>query len=214
MKSNEIIVLDSGIANVGSVFNALQWLNVPVRVSQLEKEIMEAPGLIFPGVGSFDQGTAELKQKGLDIVVKKFAESNKPFLGICLGMQLLFQYSEEGGKSIYPEGLSLLPGGVRRFPTELPVPHVGWNTVHPLQGHPLFTKILPASFFYFTHSFYVAPARKENILATTEYGDNFASAVVSGNLMGVQFHPEKSGPSGLQLLRNFAEIVYGHRQVG
>jgi len=213
MKSKEIIVLDSGIANLGSVFNALQWLEIPVRISRSEKEVMEAPGLIFPGVGSFGHAAAELKQKGMDIAVKRFADSNKPFLGICLGMQLLFQYSEEGGESDYPEGLSLVPGRVMCFSTGLPVPHVGWNTVHPLQGHPLFAKILSASFFYFTHSFYVVPAKKENILATTEYGDTFTSAVVSGNLMGVQFHPEKSGPSGLQLLRNFAEIVYGSSQV-
>ncbi|MDZ4133027.1 MAG: imidazole glycerol phosphate synthase subunit HisH, partial [Dethiobacteria bacterium] len=134
-----------------------------------------------------------------------------PFLGICLGMQLLFTYSEEAnGLAPEAKGLDVVPGAVKRFPEGLPVPHVGWNKVNPVKNHPLFEGLDKDSYFYFTHSYYVQPDHERYSLALTDYGFPFTAAVAENNLLGVQFHPEKSGVAGLRLLSNFGKIIADH----
>jgi len=208
--SEKIVILDSGIANLGSVYNALKKIKIPAEVTRSTKVLMEAPGLIFPGVGSFGYASLEIRRRGWDVIIKDYLSSGKPFLGICLGMQLLLDDSEEdgGNRGDRPKGLGAIPGSVVRFGPGLPVPHVGWNQVYTRESHPLFKGIAQGSFFYFTHSYYVMPEFFEQVLATTDYGVSFSSAVCCKNVVGVQFHPEKSGPVGLRFLSNFGSMVF------
>ena len=171
-------------------------------------EIAAAKAVIFPGVGSFNHAAAVLRDKQLVKALLEVIADGKPFLGICLGMQLLFSQSEEADKIEEPaEGLKVITGEVKRFPATLPVPHVGWNKVNPVSYHPLFEGLTDGAYFYFTHSYYVKPEDNRHTLALTDYGFSFTSAVISNNLFGVQFHPEKSGPAGLRLLSNFGKII-------
>ena len=204
-----IVILDSAIANLGSIYKAVLKAGLQAEVSSQPSLILRAGGVIFPGVGSYRPAMQRLQEKGLVEVLINVIEAGTPFLGICLGLQLLFSYGEEGVNSLgtFPRGLDMLPGAVKRFPPGLTVPHVGWNRVYLQSPHPLFESLEEGSYFYFTHSYYVSPKQNEAILALTNYGSNFASAVARNNLMGVQFHPEKSGPVGLQLLRNFGRIT-------
>ncbi len=205
---NKLVIVDSGSANLYSIYKACQMVSLQPVISDQPGIVAEAGAVIFPGVGFFNHAARALQEKKLTAALLKVAADRRPLLGICLGMQLLFEESEESGNiSNAAKGLNVIPGRVKRFPAGLPVPHVGWNRAVPAIEHPLFEGLNGGAYFYFTHSYYVSPERRGHSLASTEYGFSFTSAVCSGNLYGVQFHPEKSGPAGLRLLANFGKII-------
>jgi glutamine amidotransferase len=204
--ASRIVVVDYGIGNLRSVEKALERVGVAALVSADPATLESAPGIILPGVGAFGDGMALLRERGLAPALQAAASAGKPILGICLGMQLLFEESEEMGRFA---GLGLLPGRVRRFPPSLKVPHIGWNQVHATRPSPLLAGVPQDSYAYFVHSYYVEPAQEGAVAATTDYGGPFASVVGQGCLFGLQFHPEKSQEVGLRMLRNFSAIVAG-----
>ncbi|HZS48597.1 MAG TPA: imidazole glycerol phosphate synthase subunit HisH, partial [Blastocatellia bacterium] len=166
--------------------------------------LRSADKLILPGVGAFGDAVRGLRQRGFDVLVKEAAETGKPILGLCVGLQMLFDEGLEFGRH---EGLGLIPGRVVPFPkTDLHIPHVGWNQVEITNGHPLLKGLAGDTYFYFVHSYYVEPAETTDVLGWTHYGIKYASVCGKGNVFGVQFHPEKSQENGLTLLRNFAEL--------
>ena len=198
-----IVIVDYGMGNLRSVQKGFQRMGFRAEVSSDPDAVARAGKLVLPGVGAFGDAMEELKRRGLAEAVVEAVGRGTPLLGICLGLQLLFQESEEGGRY---EGLGLLEGRVRKFPDGLPVPQIGWNQVHIRKPSPLFSGIPDGSFFYFVHSYYVEPEDPEDIVAETEYGISYASAVGRGNAFGVQFHPEKSQRMGLRLLENFGRL--------
>jgi glutamine amidotransferase len=200
-----IQIVDYGMGNLRSVQKALERLSVAAEICTNPATIKSCDKLVLPGVGAFRDAIAELRRQGFVEPIKMHIASGKPFLGICLGLQLLFDVSYEDGTW---EGLSVLPGKVVRFPesAELKVPHMGWNCVAAAAGCPLFAGIPPDSFFYFVHSYYVVPDDPAVAAGRTEYGQTFTSVVQRGNLFATQFHPEKSQKLGLQLLANFAGL--------
>jgi len=203
-----IIIIDSSSANLSSVYKAVKAAGLEGKVSDDPHLIGTAEALIFPGVGSFGHAAAQIKNKSLNDPICEAVAAGKPFLGICLGMQLLLAGSEEAGLSAETvPGLNIIPGFSKRFPAGLPVPHVGWNLARPVTSSPLFAGLEEGAYFYFTHSFYVEPADDQYVAAKTIYGLEFASAIDAKNLFGVQFHPEKSGPAGLRLISNFGKII-------
>jgi len=205
---SSLVIIDSGSANLNSICNALEMISLRAIITDQPQKIIAAKAVIFPGVGSFNHAAAALRDKQLTVALLQVIADQKPFLGICLGMQLLFTHSEEADKIKEPaEGLKIIPGEVKRFPSALPVPHVGWNKVNPVSSHPLFEGLTRDAYFYFTHSYYVQPEDSKHALSLTDYGFSFTSAVVKENVFGVQFHPEKSGPAGLRLLSNFGKII-------
>lgn len=209
-----IVIIDSGASNAGSVLNALTLLKQKAVVSHQPAEIRAAKGLILPGVGAFDQAMNKLEPlRG--VLEEKVLEQKCPLLGICLGMQVLAEHSEEG----FRPGLGWVKGSVKKLPAisaqgetaKSKVPHMGWNTVRPHHSDGLFRRTASASpsdwFFYFVHSYYLEPTSQKDVMGTTDNGFSFTSALQSGNIYGVQFHPEKSHAAGLQLLQNFLEVV-------
>jgi len=205
-----IVIIDYEMGNIKNVHHALTYLGYRVEISDNPELIKKARGLILPGVGAFRDAVKVLKEKQLDRMIKEMVEKGKPFLGICLGMQLLFSYSEENGLF---QGLGLIPGKVVRFPKALRVPHLGWNQVHYcLNGDGdkkvLFSGIKNDSYFYFLHSYYCIPDKEDTILTQSDYHQLFVSSVHRDNVFGVQFHPEKSSSQGLNLLKNFGEICH------
>jgi imidazole glycerol-phosphate synthase subunit HisH len=202
-----IVVVDAGLGNIGSVLNMLRKFSPVFMSSEDPAEIEKADKLILPGVGSFDTGMSNLKSKGiLDVLNEKVLKQGTPILGICLGMQLLTRRSEEG----ILQGLGWIEADTIKFKpedAELKVPHMGWNLVHENKQNKLLENLHEESRFYFVHSYYVKCDREEDILLKTKYGFEFASAVNKNNIYGVQFHPEKSHKFGLQLLKNFIELI-------
>jgi glutamine amidotransferase len=198
-----ITIIDFGLGNLGSVKNALDTLGVESVVSSKIQDIRKASGLILPGVGAAGEGMKNIKKRKLDISIAKEVQNGKPLLGICLGMQLLLTKSEEGSVRC----LNFVKGSVNKFKTELKIPQIGWNRVCFKKNSALFKSIPQNSYFYFVHSYYCAP-QDEQTIVTTNYGEVFCSALQKNNIYGVQFHPEKSGRYGLQLLTNFINIVY------
>ncbi len=204
-----IAILDYRAGNLTSVERALRSLGVPCLITDSHDEIRRAERIIFPGVGAAGKSMENLKQLGLDVLLRERLEAGPPILGICVGLQVLFECSEENDASC----LGILPGSVRHFPRTLKlsnddqykIPHMGWNAVTFTRQHPVFSDIPPQSEFYFVHSYYPDPEDQAHVYGTTEYGITFASAVAFRNLAAVQFHPEKSGTSGLKLLRNFCQ---------
>ena len=197
-----IAVIDYGVGNTQSVLFALQRLERDAILSSTATELEGAEGLILPGVGAFCEAMDNLRKNDLDTAVREAVRGGIPLLGICLGHQILFSESEEHGLH---RGLDLIEGRVHRFRGRTKVPHMGWNQV--TQGpSPLFGDIPDESFFYFAHSYYVEPRSEQVVIGTTEYGTRFTSAIGTNLIFGTQFHPEKSGPVGLQLLENFCEI--------
>ncbi len=197
-----ICVIDCGIGNIGSIVNALKYLDLEINVLDKPNQLSGYTHFILPGVGSFPVGMSNLVSSGWDSVIREKVSAGFPFLGICLGMQLLFNGSEEYGDT---RGLGLIAGVVRRFelPKECRVPHVGWNSLTINREHPIFIRINKAD-FYFVHSYHCVPTFQENIIATCDYGKHFVAAVSKNNTVGVQFHPEKSQDVGLKILENFA----------
>lgn len=197
-----VSVIDYGLGNLGSVTNMLKRAGVDTRLVSTGEDILLSERILLPGVGAFDEGVGRLHDGGLVEPLKEFAASGRPLLGICLGMQLLLDGSEEGKAA----GLGLVPGRSERF-RETPglrVPHMGWNTVAPTRPDNLFDSLPDDSRFYFVHSYRVVLERAEDELGTTEYGERFVSMLRAGNVMGAQFHPEKSHAFGMTVLRNFA----------
>ncbi|MCQ4813811.1 imidazole glycerol phosphate synthase subunit HisH [Cloacibacillus evryensis] len=203
-----IAVIDYGAGNLKSVKNALDQLGAANMRASTSKEILLADAVILPGVGEFGTAMAELERRGIKEAVIEAAGSGRPLLGICLGMQLLFEAGEESPGA---KGLGILPGRVPRFPAEmgLKIPHMGWNSVMPIKESRLLDGLPKGSYMYFVHSFYVKAAERADVSAISEYGLIFDAAVERGNIFGCQFHPEKSGAAGLAILKNFIEIAKG-----
>ncbi|SDX79753.1 imidazole glycerol phosphate synthase subunit HisH [Paenibacillus sp. PDC88] len=201
-----IAIVDYGMGNLHSVSKAVERLGYTALVTGNEQEILGASGVILPGVGAFGDAMQHLRETKLDTVVKQVSENGTPLLGICLGMQLLFSRSEEYGSH---EGLGILPGDVVRFEerAEYKVPHMGWNELEfKQQDSPLFDG-LEEGHVYFVHSYHVKPEVESNLLAVTDYGYPVTAIVGQGSVYGMQFHPEKSGELGMQLLNNFLRLA-------
>lgn len=202
-----IAILDYRAGNLTSVERALKFLGFPCEVTDSHVKIRNAERIIFPGVGAAGKSMEDLKGLGLDSLLRDRFSAGVPILGICVGLQVLFDYSEENDTSC----LGLLPGQVVRFADALrgengetlKIPHMGWNDVRLSQEHPVLRDIPRDSEFYFVHGYYPQPGDPDHIVGTTDYGISFVSAVAHKNLIAVQFHPEKSGPPGLQIIRNF-----------
>jgi len=199
-----ITIIDYGMGNLKSVSKAFEKVGEQVIVTNDSKIIREAEALVVPGVGAFGDAMKNLKAMGLIDIIKDKAREGIPLLGICLGMQLLFSDSEEGGTH---KGLNLLKGSVVKFRGNVKVPHVGWNQIKRVRQHKLVEGIEDCSYFYFVHSYYVKPEIEELVVAVTPYSVDFPAVVCRDNVMGVQFHPEKSSSRGLKILKNFGEMV-------
>lgn len=198
----QLVVVDYGGSNLRSVVKAFEGLGHPPKVATTPRELVDAPALVLPGQGAAGQIMRSLRESGLDEALQAFISSGRPFLGVCMGMQVLLEGSEEDGGQ---ECLGILPGAVCRLPASQKVPHMGWNTVRQRQRHPLWTGIPDDGYFYFVHSYAAQPEGEDLVVGATEYGVSFASAIGKDNVFGTQFHPEKSGRLGLQLYRNFVE---------
>ncbi len=204
-----IAVIDTGICNLRSVTKALEAVGAEIRVVRSPAEVVaaNASGLVLPGVGALRDCVASLRASKLDATVRDWITADRPFLGVCLGMQALFEHTEEGNIA----GLGILPGNVVRFrrPPELKIPHMGWNTIRFVQPLSALRSQLSTSgeAFYFVHSYHCVPADPALVLAECDYGGNFCAAIARGRVFATQFHPEKSQAKGLQIYRNFAAVV-------
>ena len=197
---SQVAIIDYGVGNLRSVEKAFAAMGCEAVVSADESVLRGAERLVLPGVGAFASCMKALRERGFDSLVHERAVSGMPLLGICVGMQMLFEVSDEFGTT---EGLGLLHGRVRRFESDLVVPQVGWNRIRQRQQHGLFAGIEDGSFCYFVHSFYCEPGTTDLLVGETEYGVKYASVVAHNNICGVQFHPEKSQDVGLRMLKNF-----------
>jgi glutamine amidotransferase len=197
-----IAIVDAGIGNLRSVQKAFEHLGAAPVATDDPAQVMAADAVVLPGVGAFGDGMRGLSARGLDHAVRNTIESGKPFLGICVGMQLLFEESEEMGRH---SGLGVLPGRVVRFPSSLTVPHMGWNQIDRQRPHPLLSDVPDGAFVYFAHSYHPLADDGSIVVATTDYGGAYPSAVARDNVWAIQFHPEKSQQVGLTILRNFLE---------
>ena len=199
-------IVDYGMGNLRSVQKAFEKLGFEAVITNNPRDLATADRVVLPGVGAFRDAIAELKRLDFVPAIHDAIESGKPFLGICLGLQLLFDVSYEDGEH---EGLGVIPGQVVRFKSQpdLKVPHMGWNSLTLTQpNHPVLKDIAPGSHFYFVHSYHVVPQDPGLIAATSHHGGDFVAMIALGNLTAAQFHPEKSQKVGLQLLKNFAEM--------
>ena len=202
-----IAIIDYGVGNLFSLSSSFSFIGQEAVVTSDRAVIAKADRLILPGVGAFEDAARKLRESGLDRVVIEEAKAGKPLLGICLGMQMLFEKSYEYGEH---RGLGLIKGSVKAIrdviPRELKVPHIGWNALSfSKEKHPLFRYLRDGDHVYFVHSYYGADC-DESVIATAEYGATLTAAVADGNVMGTQFHPEKSGEAGLSILRAFCEM--------
>ena len=202
MSSLQVVLVDAGTGNLHSVQHALQQLGAGVRLTDDPALVRSGGRIILPGVGAFGQFMTGLRRRGLDEALEEIFRRGDPLLGICVGMQALFQSSDEMGQHT---GLGFLSGRVLRFPeqTGLKVPHTGWNQLWPQTASLLFTGLSAGAYAYFNHAYYCAPTDQQDSLALTDYGPGYASMVQRQNLYGVQFHPEKSQRVGLKILENF-----------
>ncbi|MCD6508366.1 imidazole glycerol phosphate synthase subunit HisH [Candidatus Poribacteria bacterium] len=197
-------IIDYGMGNLRSVQKGFERVGFKAIVTDDPRKVREADAIVLPGVGAFGAAMERLRRSGLAEEIVQAIKDGKPYLGICLGLQLLLSESEEGGRF---EGMDLIKGRVVRFQTDMKVPHMGWNQVRIVRPNPLLKDIPDNSYFYFVHSYYVVPEDKSLIASTTEYGVEFTSMVWHDNLFAVQFHPEKSQRLGLRILKNFGELA-------
>jgi glutamine amidotransferase len=196
-----VTIIDYKVGNIFSMYRSLERTGLKVEVSSNPREILASDGVILPGVGAF--GSAARNLSPLKETINECIEQGTPFLGSCLGLQLFFDKSEESAG----EGLGIIEGEVKRFRKEVKTPHMGWNNLKIVKETELLKGITGESYFYFVHSYYVQPLRNEVTAAKTCYDVDFTSVVAEGNLFGTQFHPEKSGQQGAQILRNFGDII-------
>lgn len=202
-----LAVIDYGAGNLRSVMHALNHLEVEnIRLVQEGRDLKGAEKIILPGVGAFGAGMQKLREQNLIQPIRDAVFAGTPYLGICLGMQFLFDRSDEMGEH---EGLGILPGYVTRFPDTLnmKVPHMGWNNLQAERPSPLLEGLEKDSYAYFVHSYYCVPANREDVLITVDYGIPFTAAIQRDNIYGVQFHPEKSQRTGLRILTNFLKVA-------
>lgn len=200
----KIVIVDYGAGNLHSVSRAVVYQGVRPLVTSSAKYVAEADALIVPGVGAAADTMANLMRHRLVEPIREYIASGRPFLGVCMGQQALFDVSEEGGRH---ECLGILPGRVVRLPDGLKVPHMGWNQVRQVKAHPIFAGIPDNAFFYFVHSYYPSPDDPAVVIGETEYGVTFPSVVARDNVVATQFHPEKSGEAGLRMYANFLRIA-------
>jgi imidazole glycerol-phosphate synthase subunit HisH len=199
-----IAIIDYGAANIHSIEKALEQVGAQVRVTDDPHIVGEARAVVLPGVGAGGTAMARMTERGLDDAIRNATQQGKPFLGICLGMQLLAQHHDEGEVA----GLGLFSGEVRRIPHGPKIPHMGWNQVRPLQDNlPIFAGVPSEAYFYFVHSYYVEPYDQHGVAGVTDYGSPFCSVIATEQVWGTQFHPEKSGAVGQQMLKNFVKWV-------
>jgi imidazole glycerol-phosphate synthase subunit HisH len=199
-----IAVIDYGAGNIHSIAKGLEKVGATVKVTDDPAVVAEARAVVLPGVGSGGAAMARITERGLDDAIREATGRGKPFLGICLGMQLLADHHEEGGVA----GLRLFRGEVRRIPHGPKIPHMGWNQAQPLQpALPIFAGVPADAYFYFAHSYYVEPQDQQGVAALTDYGTPYCSVIATDQVWGTQFHPEKSGDVGLRLLENFVGWV-------
>jgi len=201
-----IAIVDYGMGNLRSVVNALKKLGADVVITQDRKTIAGSDAIVLPGVGAFGKCIENLERLHLFDFIKEMIVQEKRYLGICLGMQILFEESEEAPGI---RGMGIIKGKVPRFTSKMKVPHMGWNSVEIVKSNPIFEDIKGGSHFYFVHSFFCQPEEKGVIATTTPYGVEFASSIQRGNVFACQFHPEKSQSIGLRLLRNFIRLSKG-----
>jgi glutamine amidotransferase len=199
-----ITIIDYGAGNLRSVVNAVGRLGYEANVTADPAQVLKARAVILPGVGAAADTMANLREQGLDEPIRRVIAEGKPFLGVCIGMQVLFSDTEEGGSH---QCLGIIPGTVRRFPAGLKVPHMGWNQLRQKIAHPVFEGIADGADFYFVHSYYVEPEDRALIAGETDYGLPFCSVVARDNLVATQFHPEKSGEVGLKVYDNFIRMA-------
>ena len=195
----KIHIIDYDAGNIESIRNALKKIGCEPVTTNNPKDLFKAKAIIFPGQGSFPAAMKKLNKNGIDKTLIELINNKMPFIGICLGLQLMFTNSEEGQCN----GLNLFKGTVPKIPDSVKVPHIGWNNVNFNKSHPIFNGIPDNSYFYFIHSYYVKPDNLDNIIAETNYGVEFCSAYAYENYVGLQFHPERSGDYGLQIYQNF-----------
>ncbi len=199
-----IVVIDYGASNLLSVAKAIESLGYQVRVTSEPELVSQAEAVILPGVGAAGDAMEKLRSRGMIDVIRQVIADKRPFLGICLGLQVLLTTTEESGGH---RCLDLIPGKVVRLPETVKVPHMGWNQVKKLVSHPVFEGIPDEANFYFVHSYYAAVAAKALVIGETDYGITFGSVLAKDNLVATQFHPEKSGAPGLTLLHNFLKFA-------
>jgi glutamine amidotransferase len=199
-----IAIIDYGAGNLRSVSNAIARLGYPAVITSRAEDILNAGAVIFPGVGAGGDTMDSLKKLGLTPIIQQLVAENRPLFGICIGLQVLFSGTEEGG---WHECLNVVSGRVKKLPPGLKIPHMGWNQVKQKFSHPLFEGLADESDFYFVHSYYCEPEDHSVIVAETSYGITFCSAVARGNLVATQFHPERSGDSGLRIYENFLRFA-------
>lgn len=202
-----IAIIDYGAGNIQSVYKALKFIGADCKVTSDKDEILNADGAILPGVGSFGDAMDTMTKRGIKDTIIEYTKSGKPFLGICLGLQLLFPESEE---TPGVKGLDIFKGTITKIPNQnrtLKIPHMGWNNISIKQKNGIFKDIEGEPYVYFIHSFYLKAQDKDIVAATTQYGVEIDAAVQKGNIIATQFHPEKSGEVGLKMLKNFVEMV-------
>lgn len=202
-----IAIIDYGAGNIQSVYKALNFIGADCKVTSDKDEILNADGAILPGVGSFGDAMDTMTKRGIKDTIIEYTKNGKPFLGICLGLQLLFPESEE---TPGVKGLDIFKGTITKIPNQnrtLKIPHMGWNNISIKQKNGIFKDIEGEPYVYFVHSFYLKAQDKDIVAATTQYGVEIDAAVQKGNIIATQFHPEKSGEVGLKMLKNFVEMV-------
>ncbi|WML35251.1 imidazole glycerol phosphate synthase subunit HisH [Clostridium sp. OS1-26] len=204
MKEKKISIVDYGMGNLRSVEKAFEFIGAKAKITDNGEEIMSSSGILLPGVGAFPDAIENIKKLGLDKVLKEAVKNETPLMGICLGMQLLFEESEEVRIT---EGLGFLKGKIKKFEVDLKIPHMGWNDLIIDKPCEILEDVEEGSYVYFVHSFY-AQIEEEGVLNAHSFYDIDTPAVVSkGNVFGLQFHPEKSGEPGMQMLKNFWELI-------
>ena len=203
MTTPTIAIIDYQAGNLRSVQKALEKVGAKATITSSQTDIKKADAVVFPGQGANDSSMRQMRSKKLIEPIKEFIGIGKPFLGVCLGLQLLLNGSDEGKEP----GLGILEGWVRKLPAGNKIPHMGWNQVKFNFDHPLLSGIESGSYFYFVHSYYADPEHQSTVLGSSTYGIQFCSAVASNNIMAVQFHPEKSGINGLKIYENFVRLV-------
>lgn len=207
MAKETITMIDYGASNIRSAQKAFEYVGANVTLTDDPDIIRRAEKMVLPGVGAFGPGMAKIKSKNIDLAIHENVNAGVPLLGICLGMQFLFEQSDEMGRH---EGLGLLRGSVTRFDlvdNKLKIPHMGWNQINHQENHRLLASVPSGAHTYFVHSYYCRPAESMVVIANTDYGGEFASIVGQDNVFGIQFHPEKSQKRGLQILKNYVNLI-------